>query len=79
MSDGQRLCLRDDPDNPVNHRAILIDACEREPVGFVPDWLVEDVHTLRAESMDFLVVADRINVDAPSHLRLLCRLEAVVA
>lgn len=78
MSQGQLLCLRDDPSNAVNPRAILIDVRDHEPVGYVPDWLVEDMHTLRDVASAFRIVAERINVDAPPHLRLLCRLEAQV-
>jgi len=76
LAEGQRLGLRDEPENPVNPRAILIDVCSGEPVGFVPDWLVEDVHDLRECTDEFVVIAERVNIDAPAHLRLLCRIEA---
>jgi hypothetical protein len=79
LVEGQALCLRDDPDNRVNARAILIDARVGEPVGYVPDWLVEDVHRLRDDASEFLVFAERVNPDASSHLKLLCRIEAVVS
>ena len=78
LSEGQELWLRDEHDNRVNARAILIDVRDGEPVGYVPDWLVEDVHWLRAAASDFRVVAERVNPDAPSHLQLLCRIEASV-
>lgn len=78
MAPGTRLELREDHENPVNPRALLIDTVDGEPVAYIPDWLVEDVHRLRecAERLD--VVAEQINTDAPPHLRLLCRLEATV-
>jgi hypothetical protein len=79
VREGQELRLRDEPDNRVNARAILIDVRDREPVGYVPDWLVEDVNSLRSAASDFMVVADRISPDAPSHLQLLCRIEATVS
>lgn len=76
MQPGQALQLRDEPDNPVNPRAILIDVRDAAPVGHVPDWLVEDIHAVRASASQITLVAERINPDAPPHLRLLCCLEA---
>ena len=57
-------------------RALLIDAEADTPVGYVPDWLVNEVHELRDSGYQLDVVAERINPTAPAHLRLLCRLEA---
>ena len=76
MEAGHRLCLRTEPDNPANQRALLIDAEADTPVGYVPDWLVNEVHDLRDLGYQLDVVAERINPTAPAHLRLLCRLEA---
>lgn len=76
LPDGAELAIRDDPTNPQNARAMLIDAADDQPVGYVPNWLVDDVHVLRNGAQPLRVVAERINADAPSHLRLLCRLEA---
>lgn len=76
MEAGHRLCLRTEPDNPANKRALLIDAEAGTPVGYVPDWLVNEVHDLRDSGYELDVVAERINPTAPAHLRLLCRLEA---
>ena len=78
LNEGQELCLRDEPDNCVNARAIFIDVRDGEPVGYVPDWLVEDLHSLRALATDFRVRVERVNPDAPSNLQLLCRIEAAV-
>lgn len=75
---GQELALRDEPDNSYNPRAVLIDASHGEPVGYVPDWLLEDLHDLRSRTSDLSIFVERINPDAPSHLKLLCRLEAIV-
>ncbi len=76
LHEGQRLELRSEPDNPVNDRAILIDMVAEESVGYVPDWLVDDVHGLRNQASSLVLTAERVNTDAPPHLRLLCRLEA---
>lgn len=76
LHEGQQLALRDEPGNPVNKRALLIDMVADGPVGYVPNWLVEDVHRLRAQAPSLILTAERVNADAPPHLRLLCRLEA---
>lgn len=79
LPQGQQLELRDEPGNPVNNRAILIDMVAGAPVGYIPDWLVEDVHRLRDQAPSLVLTAERVNPDAPPHLRLLCRLEAGIA
>jgi hypothetical protein len=79
LSEGQALCLRDDLANKANSRAILIDVRDGEAVGWVPDWLLEDVHRLRRETAEFNIYAEHINPDAPPHLQLLCRIDASVA
>lgn len=71
---GDKLTVRREYDNPVNPRALLIDVTADEAVGWVPDWLLDDVHRLIA-SRDFELHAQQINFDAPWHLKLLCRLE----
>jgi hypothetical protein len=71
---GDELTVRREPNNPVNSRALLIDATVNEAVGWVPEWLLDDVHRLIA-SRDFVLRADQVNFDAPWHLKLLCRLE----
>lgn len=76
LDEGQVLLLRDEPGNVVNQRAILIDVRDGEAVGYVPDWLLEDVHDLRSKAASFSVVAERVNPLAPSHMQLLCRIEA---
>jgi hypothetical protein len=73
---GQELQLRDEPDNDVNPRAVLIDVRDGCPVGYIPDWLVDDVHTLRDAADEVAIFADQVNPDARPHLQLLCRLEA---
>lgn len=73
---GQELLLRPQPDNPVNELAILLDADAGQPVGWVPDWLVGEVHELLNAGAVHVRVA-QVNPDAPSHLRLMCALEAL--
>ncbi len=76
LEPGARLALRDEPGNQDNPRALLIDVADGQPVGWVPDWLVDDVHALRARDPAPEVVVERGNPDAPTHLRLLCRISA---
>lgn len=68
---GQKLDLRDEPDNPVDRRAIIIEAGGHR-LGWIPAYLVEEVHKAR-ERVDIFV--ERANGPrTPWHLRLLCRL-----
>lgn len=70
---GQHLRLVDDLQNPVNPHAILLADDETE-LGWVPDWLVSDVHAMRQRA-DVHVFVEQVNPDAPPHLAVLCRLE----
>ena len=75
---GDKLLVRPEPTNPVNARALLIDAAAGEAVGWIPDWLLDEVHELMTGEQ-FNLCVERINFDAPWHLKLLCRLEAICA
>ncbi len=76
---GDRLNLIDDPANPVNPRAILINTRNNEPVGWIPNYLLETVQDLRE-----LIGGDNISVTAEHvnppqvepYMRLICRLTA---
>ncbi len=74
---GQRLLLRREPTNPVNPRALLMDAADDEPVGYVPDWMLPYVYDLTSQDPGHALIVERVNPAAPVHLRLLCRLEAI--
>ena len=76
LKPGAPVELRDEPDNPYNPRALLVDVAAGQPLRWVPDWLVEDIHVLRAQDPDLEVVVERCNPDAPAHLQLLCRISA---
>ena len=76
VQSGDQLALRAEPDNPANPRALLIDVVAGEPVGWVPDWLLDEVHDLmNGEEFDLRV--EKVNMDAPWHLKLLCRIDAI--
>jgi hypothetical protein len=67
--------LRDESDNLVNPQAILLGAQGQGEVGWVPDWLMDDVHGMR-ETASLALTVGKVNLDAPPHLRLLCWIEA---
>jgi hypothetical protein len=72
---GMELAARDEPDNPNNTRAIILDVSGRA-VGWVPDYLLDYVHKKRDEGQSVRVVVEHVNgPETPWHLRLLCRLE----
>lgn len=69
---GDRLELRTEPHNPVNPRALLLDADRGAPVGYVPEILLDYVHTV-GSYRGAEVRVDRVNPPpAPETLRLLC-------
>lgn len=72
---GSRLTLVDEPGNPVNPRAILTADATRAPLGYVPDILLDYVHTVRDEGPVSATVAHVNGPDTPPHLRLLVRLD----
>lgn len=73
LTEGQRLELVDEPDNPVNPDAILVEAGGRR-LGWIPDYLLSDVQKAGRDRVEILV--ERANGPAtPWHLRLLCRLQ----
>jgi hypothetical protein len=68
------LALRDEPDNPINAKAILLEA-SGEIVGWMPDTSLMSC-TSRDAGDDLNVFVEHANgPDPPWHLRLLCRLE----
>ena len=73
---GDRLQLRADTANPVNKRAQLVCAVTGEALGYVADWLLNDLRALLDRVDSFEVIAERINPDEHPHMRLLCRIEA---
>jgi transcriptional regulator with XRE-family HTH domain len=69
---GQPLGLRDEPENPVNPDAILLEA-NGQQVGWMPDYLLGEIRKIASSRVS--VSVERANGPAtPWHLRLLCRL-----
>lgn len=76
VTNGTALALQLDQDNPGNPRAVLINTSDGRKIGYVPDWLCADVHDLLVGGWELSVVAERVNRDAPDHVKVLCRIDA---
>lgn len=75
LRQGKELVLQDEPDNPHNERAVLVEA-SGTPVGWIPDYLLDYLHKKRYEGMQPHVYVEKANgPEVPWHLRLLCLLE----
>lgn len=71
----EALGLLDEPDNPVNPHAIALE-WSGEIVGWIPDYLLEELHKRRDAGDQLRVFVEHANgPEFPWHLRLLCRLE----
>ncbi len=75
---GDLLELRWEPTNPVNARAVLVLSGSGVAVGYVPDPLVDYVHTVMRTGDHRLSVVRANGPEVGSHLRLLARLEGYV-
>ena len=75
---GDLLQLRWEPTNPVNERAVLVLSGSGVAVGYVPDPLVDYVHTVMKSGDHRLSVIRANGPEVGSHLRLLVRLEGLV-
>lgn len=78
LRQGELLELRWEPTNPVNERAVLVLNGSGAAVGYVPDPLVDYVHTVMTTGEYRLSVVRANAPDVGSHLRLLVRLEGYV-
>lgn len=73
---GSDLLLELEQSNPHNPRAVLVCSVDGRKIGYVPDWLCHDVAARMREGWSVTAVAERVNRDAPAHVRLLCRIDA---
>mgnify|MGYP002735279367 FL=1 len=76
MREGDQLCLELEEENPANPEAVLIKTVDGRKVGYVPDWLCSPVRERIVESWNVAAVAERVNPEAPAHVRVLCRVDA---
>ena len=78
LAPGQSLRLVDEPDNPVDRRALLVSEDDGVALGWVPSVLLDYVHAVRAHGEPRLVV-DHVNGrDVPPGYRLLVTLSGQV-
>jgi len=78
LTPGDGLIARAEPTNPVNPDAVLVCSGSGEPLGYVPDMLLEHLRVIaRTDAFDLTV--EHVNgPEAPPHLRLLARLDGTV-
>ncbi len=77
LAPGTQLDLVDDLTNDFNPKAMLISH-KGHSLGWLPDYMVEEVRDARARSERVEVTVEHANGSgAPWHLRLLCHLEAI--
>ncbi len=77
LTEGERLGLRPEPDNPVSSLAIVVDRRGGGALGWVPATLLGDLERVRSRGSSLRASVERRNPHpAPVHERLLCRLEA---
>lgn len=78
LTQGQPLRLHDDPTNPYNVDAVQVCDTGGNPLGYVPDLLLEHLAEMRATALVKATVEHVNGPEAPPHLRLLVRLEGRV-
>ena len=78
LREGEPLELRDDPENRVNRRALLVSR-EGAELGWVPDLLLDYVHHVRDSGEMTIQVAQVNGPDVPPNLRLMVRLQGSVS
>ena len=76
LQNGAKLELELEADNPSNPLAVIVTTSDGQKIGYLPDWLCSDVRDLIEQSWSVAAVAERINPDAPAHVRVLCRIDA---
>ncbi|WP_051232038.1 HIRAN domain-containing protein [Pseudonocardia asaccharolytica] len=75
LSPGERLVLQEEPENPINSDAVRVCTRTGQPLGYVPDLLLEHLRVLQ-RSGPVAVTVEHVNgPEAPAHLRLLARLD----
>lgn len=75
LQPGDLLTLRPEPTNAFNHKAVLLACPDQRCVGYVPDYLADDINELARLDPSIQVSVVRVNpAPAPSQQRLLCRL-----
>lgn len=75
LKQGQKLDLRDEPNNPVDNEAIVVEV-NGNRLGWIPAYLLPDVRKAGRDGVEVFV--ERANgPSTPWHLRLLCHLDVI--
>jgi hypothetical protein len=77
LQPGEPLLLRAEPDNAYNPAALLIERADHTPLGYVPDYLANELAAAQARPGDLeleLLEAERVTFPpAPVAYRVSCR------
>lgn len=71
----EALRLVPEPENPYDPLAMALYTQTGVKIGFSPRYFLQDLHRLRDAQVPLTVTVEQVNLDAPVHFRLLCRLE----
>jgi hypothetical protein len=75
LAPGDSLTPQPEPTNAVSPKALLLARPDTRRVGYVPDYLAEDLNGLTVSDPSLLIQVVRVNAaPSPSQQRLLCRL-----
>jgi hypothetical protein len=75
LAAGDLLTLQPEPSNAFNPKALLLACHDTRCVGYVPDYLAEDLNQLAVSDPSMQIQVVRVNAaPSPSQQRLLCRL-----
>ena len=70
---GDRLRLRPEPENPRNMHAQLIEDAAGRPIGYLPNYLADELARLEAHPDELSLTVLKVNPPpGPVHHRLLC-------
>lgn len=75
LAAGDRLAFMHDHDNEHNPDAHVVVESEGRRIGWVPDWLCSDIARLRSDGWSLTASVERVNPQAPPHVRVLCRVD----
>lgn len=75
---GDRLTLHDEPANPADARALLVEERTGVDLGWIPSVLLDYVHAVRSASRPAVTVTTTNRADVPPGYRLLVTLDGVL-
>jgi len=75
LQTDERLRLVPEPENAYDSLAMALYSQTGIKVGFSPRYFLQDLHRLQAAQVPLKITVEQVNLDAPVHFRLLCRLE----